>query len=138
MPVEGLMAEIHALNSKIQIIAQRMKIIERNEEIIGKTLISHNKVLKELEATVTELKAGGGPALPEGVVEEFKKTKEVISSLKEKINENSARMDKIRAELNEVKYVLETFNPLQYATVDKVSDLVEEKIEEYLKKKKEG
>jgi hypothetical protein len=56
LSIQNFVSEIHALNTKIQIIAQRMKIIERNEEIIGKTLISHNKTIKELEEAVSKLK----------------------------------------------------------------------------------
>lgn len=53
--MQNLILELQALDSKMRVVAQRMKIIEKNEQIIGKTLISHNKKLKELEDAM-----GGG------------------------------------------------------------------------------
>ena len=47
-----LRSELQSLDSKVRVVAQRMRIIEKNEQIIGKTLVNHNRKLKELEAGV--------------------------------------------------------------------------------------
>lgn len=136
------MGEIHALNSKIQVIAQRMKIIERNEEIIGKTLIGHNKMLKGLEDEVSKLKTAGvsvspsqGPDAGE-MDSSLGEMRDLAQQSKKLMDKNKKDIDLIKAELNEIKYVLDTINPVAYVTIDQAVDLIEEKIEEYMKKKR--
>ena len=139
MMLDNIMGEIHALNSKIQVIAQRMKIMERNEEIIGKTLISHNKMLKAIEDELNTLKAGGlaiGPndeGKNEGVLQEIG---DMVKVAKKQMDVNKKEIDLIKTELSEIKYVLDAINPVAYATIDQVADLVDEKIDEYMKKRK--
>lgn len=138
--IDNILGEIHALNSKIQVIAQRMKIMERNEEIIGKTLISHNKMLKALEEEINALKSGGVSEGGSGELEKnavaLKEVKDLIKDAKKQMDMNKKEIDLIKAELGEIKYVLDSINPVAYATVDQVADLVEEKLEEYQRKKK--
>jgi len=138
--IDNIMGEIHALNSKIQVIAQRMKIMERNEEIIGKTLISHNKMLKALEEEINSLKSGGisggGSEDVERGSEILKEVKDMIKEAKKQADTNKKEIDLIKTELDEIKYVLDSINPVAYATVDQVADLVEEKLEEFQRKKK--
>ena len=122
--VRGVIAEIHALSSKMQIVAQRMKIIEKNEQIIGKTLISHNRALKELER---RLGAGAGARAPEGaktgaLPEDLEKLKLDVAALQE--------------EIKELKYVIEQINPVEYVTTDEVSELIDERLGKIKGKKK--
>jgi len=138
--IDNIMGEIHALNSKIQIIAQRMKIMERNEEIIGKTLISHNKMLKGIGEEINALKSGG--ALPESGADleknsiALKEVKDLIRDAKKQMDGNKKEIDLIKTELSEIKYILEAINPVAYVTVDQVADLVDEKLEDLQRKKK--
>lgn len=141
MMIDNIMGEIHALNSKIQVIAQRMKIMERNEEIIGKTLISHNKMLKAIEDELNTIKAGGIAlgSSPEETEKNENVLKEIGSTIKEarkQMEANRKEIDLIKTELSEIKYVLDTINPVAYATIDQVAELVDEKIDDYMKKRK--
>jgi DNA repair exonuclease SbcCD ATPase subunit len=135
--VENIMSEIHGLNSKVQVIVQRMKIIERNEEIIGKTLITHNKMLKEIEEEINKLKSGGFSVdrpsdVPDtGLADEVKG---IARDAKKQMEQNRKEIELIKSELAEIKYVLDTINPVAYATVDQVADLIDEKIERLKKK----
>ena len=138
--IDNIMGEIHALNSKIQIIAQRMKIMERNEEIIGKTLISHNKMLKGIEEEINALKSGGalsesGPDLEKNSIA-LKEVKDLIRDAKKQMDGNKKEIDIIKTELSEVKYILDAINPVAYVTVDQVADLVDERLEDQQRKKK--
>ena len=143
--IEGLVSELQGMDSKIKVVAQRMKIIEKNEQIIGKTLISHGKEIKELTALVEGLKS----AAPEekvpyedimSAIADIKKTfsesQGFISKLKDDVEVMKRDMAGLRDGLNEAKYVLETINPVAYVTFDQVADLIDEKIEE-MKRKKE-
>lgn len=140
---QSLIAELHSVNTKIQVIAQRMKIIERNEEVIGKTLISHNKIIKELEEAAAKLKAesGAGPragagtgAVDSAALADLQKAAQATKTLAE---ETAADMNKVKSEIKELRYVLENFNPLAYVTTENVIDLIDEKLEEALQKKTE-
>ena len=120
--VRSVIAEIHALSSKMQVVAQRMKIIEKNEQIIGKTLISHNRALKELERRIGTGAAGSVMSAAEGVSSgDLETLKTDIATLQE--------------EIKELKYVIEQINPVAYVTVDDVSEMIDEKIGKLKKKK---
>ena len=121
--VRSVIAEIHALSSKMQVVAQRMKIIEKNEQIIGKTLISHNRALKELERRIGAGAAGPVTSATEGV------TSGDLETLK-------ADIAMLQEEIKELKYVIEQINPVAYVTVDEVSDLVDERLGKAKSKKK--
>lgn len=138
--VDNLLMELHALDSKMKVVAQRMKIIEKNEQIIGKTLISHNKKLKELE------RKGGisGPAPStgreelRGLIDEFKRTSvdvhNTVEKAKAEIQKNKDLIAKIQVDIRDMKYILDSVNPVAYVTIDQVEDLVKEKVERELKK----
>ncbi|NYZ79659.1 hypothetical protein H0N95_00230 [Candidatus Micrarchaeota archaeon] len=135
--LQNLMAQLSAIDSRIRVMAQRMNIIEKNEQIIGKTLIGHNKKLKEIEAG--GVPSGGSPAASSLDVSELrlidaevKKTQAEINSLvgtlKDEVLREKELMDKMREEINEMKYVLDNINPVSYVTVDQVSELIDEKL----------
>jgi chromosome segregation ATPase len=136
--INNILGEINAINSKVQVIAQRMKIIERNEEIIGKTLIGHNKMLKAMEEEISSIKSNGvsGEAATSVSSDSLDKIREITRDCKKQVDQNKKDIDLIKSELNEIKYVLDAINPVAYVTVDQVGDFVEDKIDEYLKKKK--
>ncbi|MEM0372701.1 MAG: hypothetical protein QXO69_02570 [archaeon] len=131
--LQNLMAQLSAIDSRIRVMSQRMNVIEKNEQIIGKTLISHNKKLKELEAggasvvtpsaDLSELRA---------IDEEVKKTQteinSLVSTLKDEVLRQKEIITKMREDINEMKYVLDNINPVAYVTVDQVSDLIDEKL----------
>ncbi|MCK4327676.1 MAG: hypothetical protein KAW41_04335 [Candidatus Diapherotrites archaeon] len=137
-------ASLASLDAKLKLIAQRLKIMENNEQVIGRTLVSHNKKMKELEALAAagggkgldlarlkdtirdELKAelmGGGqiaPPLEHGAP--TKRTSSEIINLRKSVEE-------LRQEVNELKYVVDSINPLEYITLDQLNDVVTRKIE---------
>lgn len=143
--LQNFVAELHSLDTKIQVIAQRMKIIERNEEVIGKTLISHNKIIKELEEAVSKLRAmpfgadAGSREAAAGSAEDIKRIisemQKIAQNAKVQTDSSRAELDKMNADIKEIKYVLENFNPIAYVTTDNVADIVEEKVSQILKKK---
>ncbi len=136
MELKNIVAQLNALDARVKVIAQRMKIIEKNEQIIGKTLITHSKKIKELEQ--------GKPAAPISVsvpeTEELEgKINEVkfeVEKLSQEVEELKTTLDKVREDLNEVRYVVDNINPVAYVTVDQVVDLIKEIVDEKLSTKK--
>ena len=126
--------ELQSLDSKIRIVAQRMRVIEKNEQIIGKTLVNHNKKLKELEMGGVSVQ----PAAPAPVIEhekvspeltlQIEKLNSLVADLVKEINYNRELIDNMRQDVNEMKYILDTVNPMEYVTINQVKDLINEKL----------
>jgi archaellum component FlaC len=97
---EGIISQMQTLESKLNLIAQRIKTMEKNEEILGRTLITLNdkldKVSREGFATT-----GKG-----------EKVDEVKYATKQ--------------EVRELKALLDAINPLEFATVDQVKELMDD------------
>ncbi|MBI1973736.1 hypothetical protein HYS54_02890 [Candidatus Micrarchaeota archaeon] len=131
--VTALLAELRALESKVQIIAQRMNVIERNEQIIGRTLISHNKTLKEIESGIVERPAGGviggegsqqeELALIEKSVSE---TEDILSKLKEQVDSNTRSIDEVKQAVAELKFLFDSLNPAELVTADQLKEFLAE------------
>lgn len=131
-PLNQMRSELHSLDSKIKVVSQRMRVIEKNEQIIGNTLIKHNKKLKLLE------RSRGAVAAPspeiriskddEGLSKQIDEVNVLIKDLIKEISFNRELVDKMRQDVNEMKYILDTVNPMEYVTVNQVGDLIDEKI----------
>ena len=151
-------SSLRSIDAKMKLLAQRLKIMEGNDQVIGRTLVSHNKKLKELESAgfgapdINSLKqemsvslknelleqmkeelkrsvpsapsvlrieeAGSRNSFPSASEDEFKNLKKAVSNLKQ--------------EVDELKYVMESINPLEYVTVTELGDIIEKKIEKEL------
>jgi len=119
---------MRSVESKIDLIVQKIKGVERNEEVIGRTLVAQNERLKKLEAQVA---AGGGAAggASAGEIAELRKELEELSK-------SAAKQEN----LLELKYIIDEINPLEFARMDQVQEFVRDEIEKQLaereKKKK--
>jgi chromosome segregation ATPase len=129
--------DIRAMNSAISILSEKMRHLTRNEKILGRNMIVLNKKLNELQerkATVTEI--------PEEL-------KAQIKELQKEIKKNSAKIEDVRSllehlkdefvtkeQFKELKYLIDSINPLDYVTVEQLKELVDERIDEKLSKKK--
>ncbi|MFH1751266.1 MAG: hypothetical protein ABH863_06300 [Candidatus Micrarchaeota archaeon] len=111
---DSIRQDIHTLDSKISLVAQKLRTIEQNEEIIGRTIVAHNEKLRELDekgssnSGISSEAAGGAANSAD------------ISKLKKEIED-------LRKEVGELRYVLNSINPLDFATLDQVKELLSEK-----------
>jgi len=153
-PTEGdamtMTPSMASLDAKFKLVAQRMKIIENNEQVIGRTLVAHNKKLKELEATLAAAGSGGKAPditkLKDTLKEELKA--EMMSSSfiappmehetssprdsSELVNIKRA-VELLRQQISELKYIVDSINPLEYVTLEQLNDVIERKIEKIKK-----
>jgi len=121
--MKSVVTQINVLNSKMQLIIQQLKKLESNFGVISRTVISQNNLVKELEAKIDSLESGtSSSATPFSRGLESEKVIQEIENIKE--------------ELKEMKYVLDSVNPIAYVTIDEVSDVVDQKLKEIKKKKK--
>lgn len=103
---------IQALESKIDLIVQELKNMKKNEEVIGRTLIAQNQKIKKLEEKISE--GTGGNANTEELEEKFAEKKDLL----------------------ELKYVIETINPMEFARLDQVQEFVKDEVQRQLANKK--
>jgi septal ring factor EnvC (AmiA/AmiB activator) len=157
---------ISSIDAKIKLLAQRLKIIEMNEQVIGRTLVSHNKKLKEMEGAggtgdMAPLKQEMASSITEDVLaqvrEEVKRssasTPSVLSieeasglgsiygtaasaELEEELKNLKKAVSSLKQEVEELKYVMGSFNPMEYVTVEELGDIISKKIEKELGAKK--
>ena len=128
----GLREDIKALNSSILLITQKIKYLVRNEKILGRNLVVLNKKIKTLEEKIiaSPQSAAGSGASGEEVQALIQK----IALLEAQIEDLTTRAA-LKEELKELKYVIDTINPLEFATLSQVRELIDKKMDEKAKKK---
>lgn len=114
-------ADIHALNSSVLILSQKMKYVVRNEKILGRNLVVLNKKIKSLEpeAGAGETGSSGGAGWVQNelssINSRLSQQSELLEELRmeiQSIKETFARQE----ELKEMKYVIDAINPLEFVT----------------------
>ncbi|HIH19998.1 TPA: hypothetical protein HA244_01900 [Candidatus Micrarchaeota archaeon] len=98
--MEVFRAELQTLDSKINLLGQQIKTVEKNQEIIGRTMITLNEKIE---------KVSRGSVQGSGGKTEIDESKFVT-----------------KQEFKELKAILESINPLEYATIDQVKELLDE------------
>ena len=106
---DSLKNDLRSLDSKINLVVQRIQGVEKNQEILGRTTVALNDRLKKAET-------GGSPGA--GRIDADQET--AIAELKKQLEE-------LTGQVRELKYVLDTINPLEYATLDQVKELIADK-----------
>ncbi|MDD3159968.1 MAG: hypothetical protein PHQ98_03305 [Candidatus ainarchaeum sp.] len=113
--------DIRALNSSIMLISQKMKFISRNEKIIGRNLMVLNKKIKDLEGKISanssESSQGGASS------EEMQKLAQKTEFLSAQIDDLQSKLV-TKEELKELKYIIDSINPLEFATLGQVKDMI--------------
>ncbi len=121
-----LREDVRSLNSSILIITQKMKYVVRNEKILGRNLIVLNKKLRGLEERIATGQVPGGGAggqqmqdLEQRLHESSQRVAELEATLQQ-LSESAASKE----ELQEMHYVVDSINPLQFVTLEQVKDLL--------------
>ncbi len=121
-----LREDVRSLNSSILIITQKMKYVVRNEKILGRNLIVLNKKLKALEERIATGQIPGGGAGGQQV-QDFEQR---LHESSQRVAELEARVQQLsentasKEELQEMHYVVDSINPLQFVTLEQVKDLL--------------
>jgi len=122
--------DMRAMNSSILIITQKMKYLVRNEKILGRNLIVLHKKLMGSEERIA-LGQFGPAAGPGGAstgiaaerVEELSKKMIELQLQLQDLQQNSASRD----ELKEMRYVIDSINPLKFVTLQQAKELLGKK-----------
>ncbi|MDD5163861.1 MAG: hypothetical protein PHD95_06695 [Candidatus ainarchaeum sp.] len=135
--ITAIREDIRSLSSSILIITQKMKYLVRNEKILGRNLIVLNKKISGLEDKLSSGQFSSGTGLGSGDAEA------VVARLEEmnkKILELEAQFSQLRGsaasqeQLQELKYIIDSINPLEFTTLSQVRDMIDERLEKAKKK----
>ncbi|MBI4361028.1 hypothetical protein HY572_04630 [Candidatus Micrarchaeota archaeon] len=106
--LEDVHTQLKTIDSKINLLAGKLKTLEKNQEITGRTLLSLRDQVHE----------GGGGAKDEAGA----------SASSGDLDELKTQVAEMAQKVEEMKYVLDSINPLNYATIDQVKELLDEKL----------
>ncbi len=129
-------ADVKAMNSSILIISQKMKYLIRNEKILGRNLLVLNKKIKALQERSMSSGATDISAIQPELDEINKKVTrnaETIARLQSEVGylkENYAKAE----EVSEIKYIIESINPLEFVSITDIDNIIEKKLSEKKKK----
>ncbi len=135
-----LQQDVRSLNSSILVITQKMKYLVRNEKILGRNLIVLNKKFKALEEKIASGEIGSDRP---GKAAELQELQESLEENTQKMAEIEAQVQQVsdnmasKEELQEMHYVVESINPLEFTTIEQVKDLLEGKKVKARKPKKQ-
>ncbi|MFH1234846.1 MAG: hypothetical protein V1493_04520 [Candidatus Diapherotrites archaeon] len=128
-----LREDVKAMNSAISILSQKMRHLTRNEKILGRNLIVLNKKIKEMS------ESGETRDVPEAALKRFEEIQKKVEQMGKKFEElniaisNTNRKFVSAEELKELRYVVDSINPLNLATLDQVKDIVKNAMEKQKK-----
>ena len=127
MPGGGLREDIRALNSSILLITQKIKYLVRNEKILGRNLIVLNKKIKSLEEKVVNPVASEqAGSMSSAEIEAMKQKVSMLEGQVEDVRSRTATKE----ELKELKFIIDSINPLEFATLSQVRDLVDKRMQQ--------
>ena len=119
----SMAATIHMLDSKLRLLAQRIKVIENNVQVIARTIVNHNKQIKELERKIEE----GGPGInKEEILREIRESIPSggvdTSRLEEEISSLRDEIARLKSRVSELEYVVKTINTMDLVTLDQLKE----------------
>ncbi len=123
--VDALRAEIKSVDSKINLLAEKVKRLEAQNLTLANSLFKLSERIKKIED------GGVGTSSPVSSEE----TNELI---REKLEKATTEYEAIKNDLHDLKYTIGLINPLEFVTVRQVNELVDERIEQLQKEKKKA
>ncbi len=111
-------SDIRALNSSVLLLTQKLRFITRNEKILGRNIVVINKKISDLENKISSGQSGELQNIPD------------ISLIKESIFQLQTEIENLKtgmvskSEFQELKYLLESINPLEFVTLEQAKKLL--------------
>ncbi len=124
--VDALRAEIKSVDSKVNLLAEKLKRLETQNVTIANSLFKLTERLKKIE------ESGGGTGAAHLDMEQSGDIKALKETFEKAMKENEA----IKNDVYNVKYTLGLINPLEFVTVRQVNELVNELFEQKVEQQK--
>ncbi len=123
--VDALRAEIKSIDSKCNLLAEKIKRLETQNLTIANSLFKLTERIKRVEDS-------SGPA---GARVDSEQS-EGIESIKEAIEKATKESEAVKNEVYNMKYTLGLINPLEFVTVRQVNEMVGELVDQKLEQAK--
>lgn len=117
--------EIKALNTSILLVTQKLNAMVRYEKILGRNLVVLSKKIKELQEGRQGTSTGAASLESElaEINRRLSENAEVMARLQSDVDyvkQNYAKLEQV----SEMKYVVDSINPLDFVTVKDVREIV--------------
>ncbi len=124
----GMEVTVHLLDSKLRLLAQRIKIIENNIQVMARTIVNHNKKLKELEE-----KAGTGLDEDQIVSRVLEKVGHPVSAgepvdmtkIEEDLSAIRDDLARLKAKVSQLEYIINSMNTMNFVTIDQLKEAID-------------
>ncbi len=123
--VDAIRAEVKSVDSKINLLAEKIKGLEGQNLTIANSLFKLTERLKKLE----DNRDGNSTHVD---VEQSQD----IGNLRDKFEKAMTENEAIKTELYNLKYTIGLINPLEFVTVRQINEMVDERMEQKLEEMK--
>lgn len=130
----GMKRDLKALDSSVMILSQKMNQVTKNEKILSRNLLVLNKKIANVQE---QSSSSSGTGLSSEEVEDLNGRLKEISDrsqeLSKSLSEIRGEIESIKANfakkdvLLELKYVIDSINPLEFVTFKQLDDYLEKK-----------
>jgi chromosome segregation ATPase len=126
-----IMHDIRALDYNVHMLAQKIQKIQSNERVIVRNIVALSKKIAQLQEAKSSSSSVSDEAIQEiqdklmHIEERLMKLEEDVDYLKHQLQHTLTSDD-----VAELKYIVETINPLEFVTYKQIGELVEKKLKE--------
>ena len=124
-----LIETVKALDASIKLLNQQIKVIKRNEKILARSIISLNR---KVNALSSQKQSGIDDQRIHQLEDKIARIQKAVDQLLEDVNYLKSQMKSTLTsdDVAQLKYIVETINPLEFVTYDQIGELVEKKLKE--------
>ncbi|MFH0970586.1 MAG: hypothetical protein V1776_03965 [Candidatus Diapherotrites archaeon] len=119
--------DVKALNAAVMVMMQKIKLLVRNEKILGRNLIVLNKRVRDIQM---QAGANGNQEMSDSVRETIDELATGMRAVSQRLVELESKLDELsrqsaKAEdVKEIKYVVDTMNPLHFVTIEQANEMI--------------
>lgn len=120
--------DLKALSAAVMVITQKIKYLVRNEKILGRNLIVINKRVRDLQQQVSQTQNQGVNESVRAALDDLTRQ---VSAISQRLVELEAKVDDVSRssakseDVREIKYVVDTLNPLHFITVEQAQQMMD-------------
>lgn len=120
--------DLKALSAAVMVITQKIKYLVRNEKILGRNLIVINKRVRDLQQQVSQTQNQGVNDSVKAALDDLTRQ---VSAISQRLVELEAKVDDVsrssakNEDVREIKYVVDTLNPLHFITVEQAQQMMD-------------
>lgn len=134
MPDGEVNTNVKAINATIMLLSQKIGYLVRNEKILSQNILVLNEKIKKLEDKINNFseinKSTQSFEELDTIKAQISELYNKISGIRQELEEVTNKLDNsksdfiTRKEFQEIKYLVDAINPLEYVTYKQLKDLM--------------